>query len=370
MPIHTAIWKVAPQPQLLAESSLVKEQLLEDMIVAAPRLLSDEWMLIGRQEDTGFGGRIDLLAIAPDGSLVLVELKRDRTPREVVAQALDYAVWVEKLRAEEIAAIYNRFAPSRSLAEDFKQRFGQDLDEDTLNESHQIIILAASLDSSTERIVGYLNERDISINVLCFQVFTDGSQQFLSRTWLLDPVRTQVIASTAVDGPNEPWNGEFYISFGQGVTRDWADAMRYGFISGGGGPWYSRTLRLLSPGNRVWVNAPGYGYVGVGRVTGLAQPAATFKVQTPNGDVPLLEAPRGATYHSEFVDDPERCEYFVPVQWLHALPLADAIQEIGLFGNQNTVCKPTSAKWRTTVERLKVKFPEFDKPVPALALKP
>jgi hypothetical protein len=28
------------------------------MIVAAPLLLSDEWMIIGRQEDTGFGVRI------------------------------------------------------------------------------------------------------------------------------------------------------------------------------------------------------------------------------------------------------------------------------------------------------------------------
>src|SRR2546426_4819075 len=115
MPIRTALWKVAPQPQPLAESSLSKEQMLEAMIVAAPRLLSDEWMLIGRQEDTGFGGRIDLLAIAPDGALVLIELKRDRTPRDVVAQALDYAVWVEKLRSEDIAAIYSRFAHGRSL---------------------------------------------------------------------------------------------------------------------------------------------------------------------------------------------------------------------------------------------------------------
>ena len=55
-------------------------------IFAAPQILSPEWMLIGRQESMGFGGRVDLLAIAPDGALVLIEIKRDRTPREVVAQ--------------------------------------------------------------------------------------------------------------------------------------------------------------------------------------------------------------------------------------------------------------------------------------------
>ena len=56
MTIRTAIWKVSStKPERLTESSLAKEQLLEEMIVADSRLLSDEWMLIGRQEDTGFG---------------------------------------------------------------------------------------------------------------------------------------------------------------------------------------------------------------------------------------------------------------------------------------------------------------------------
>jgi RecB family endonuclease NucS len=84
-------------------------------------------MLIGQQEETPFGGRIDLLALAPDGSLVLIELKRNRTPREVVAQSLDYASWLEKLRSEDIAAIYARFAPGHSLGDDFQSRFKQPL---------------------------------------------------------------------------------------------------------------------------------------------------------------------------------------------------------------------------------------------------
>ena len=53
MPIRNAIWTVGDNPQSLAESRLPSERVLEDMIVAAPRILSDEWMLIGRQERTG-----------------------------------------------------------------------------------------------------------------------------------------------------------------------------------------------------------------------------------------------------------------------------------------------------------------------------
>ncbi|RDJ97675.1 endonuclease NucS [Cupriavidus lacunae] len=367
MPIRTDLWKIGSQPEQLVESILQAEQLLEDMIVAAPRMLSDEWMLIGRQEDTGFGGRIDLLAIAPDASLVLIELKRDRTPREVVAQALDYACWVEKLRTDEITAIYSRFAPGRNLADDFSQKFGQPLDEDDLNQGHQLIIVAASLDASTERIVAYLSAQGIPINVLCFQVFAAGDFQLLSRSWLLDPVNTQAAALTKPDTTNEAWNGEYYCSFGDGASRSWSDAVDLGFICGGGGAWYSRTLQLLNPGDRVWVKVPGQGFVGVGRVTGRSQPAATFKVTTPNDTVSILDAVKSGDYHRQFLDDETRCEYFVPVQWLQTVPLTQAVQEIGLFGNQNTICKPTTPKWRATVERLKQKFPSFDSDAASLS---
>lgn len=361
MPIRVAIWKVAEEPTPLVESSLANEQLLEEMIVAAPHLLSEDWMMIGRQEDTGFGGRVDLLAIAPDGSLVLIELKRQRTPRDVVAQALDYAGWVQRLQAEDIAAIYARFAPGRSIAEDFQHHFGESLDEDTLNDSHQIVIVAATLDDSTERIVSYLSDRDIPINVLCFQVFSNGAEQFISRAWLLDPVRVQVNAAGRAIGANEPWNGEFYCNYGVGENRSWDDAVEYGFISAGGGTWYTRTLQLLNPDDRIWVKAPGYGFVGVARVIGSPQSAATFNVITPSGEVPLIEATKAGKYHRQFISDPDKCEKFVPVRWLQTVSLDHAFQEVGLFGSQHTVCKPTTPKWRYTVERLKKIFQDYDK---------
>ena len=102
MPLRTDLWKIGSPPVELTPSKLQLEKDLREMIVSAPGLLSDEWMLIGKEVKTSSNKFIDLLAIAPDGSLVVVELKRDHTPREVVAQALDYASWVANLEAQEI----------------------------------------------------------------------------------------------------------------------------------------------------------------------------------------------------------------------------------------------------------------------------
>ena len=360
MPIKHAIWKAAPQPTPLPTTTLLNEQQLEDMIVSAPEILSGEWLLIGRQEQTGLGGRIDLLAIAPDGSLVLIEIKRHRTPREIVAQAIDYASWVEQLTADKISQIYQRYSDGGDLDIAFKERFGAELDEETLNASHQIILVAAELDDSTERIITYLNARDIAINVVFFQVFQYGNEKLLSRAWMIDPGETQanVVVTTGAKGEKEPWNGEFYVSFGGDCT--WDEARSYGFISAGGGTWYSQTLKLLSPGDRIWVTIPGFGYVGVGRVTEAVQSVREFKVNVKGTEQLALKVLSTADQLRQLAADPEKAEYFVRVQWLDTVPQNKAFKAVGLFGNQNTVCQPSSPKWRHTIERLKTHFPKWN----------
>jgi hypothetical protein len=355
MPIRHAIWKVGTKPEPLAEVSLGKEALLEQMIKEDPTILSDRWLIIGRQVRTTHGGFIDLLALNQDGQIIVIELKRDMTPREVVAQALDYASWVQELAADDIASIYNRYSGGGSLGDTFQQRFGLPLDDEQLNGSHQIVIVAASLDLSTERIVNYLNGMDVAINVIFFQVFQDGTNQYLSRAWLIDPVETEIRATAGPARERGEWNGEYYVSFGQSSDRNWTEAVKYGFICGGGGKWYSQTLSLLSPGDRVWVNIPKQGYVGVGLVTGESVKANEFQVNVDGVIRPFLEVAHG-NYHREFIDDEEKAEYFVSVDWIETKPFAEAVSEVGFFGNQNTVARPKTHKWNHTVERLKQSF--------------
>jgi hypothetical protein len=353
MPIKQAIWKVGDKPIALTSSSLETERILETMIENDPSILAEEWLIIGRQVLTAFGGYIDLLAIAPDGSLVVIELKRHKTPREVVAQAIDYASWVETLEADAVSNIFEKYSNGGNLEEAFKERFNVSLQEEHLNQSHQIVVVAAELDSSTERIISYLSSKDVAVNAVFFEVFSSGSDQFLVRRWFVDPAEIQS-TQTSTSKSKEPWNGEFYVSFGDDETRSWEDARKYGFVSAGGGSWYSRTLNLLKPGNRVWVRIPKLGYVGVGIVESEAIPASEFEVEQDGRPISIFDIGTSATYGAKA--NAEDQEYFIKIKWLKTLSRADAYDELGFFGNQNSVCKPTVARWRNTVDHLKEKF--------------
>ena len=120
--------------------------------------------------------------------------------------------------------------------------------------------------------------------------------------------------------------------------------MEHGFISGGGGRWYSKTLFMLNPGDRVWVNIPGVGYVGVAEVQHQAVQADDYL----ESGLSLLGSYSTAEEHGE-----DNAEYFVQVKWLHKVQEQNAVNEIGLFGNQNTVARPRASKWEHTVNRLK-----------------
>ena len=353
MAIKQSFWKVGSKPTALVPSKLKNEELLEDMIENDPSILEDEWLIIGRQVVTKYKKEIDLLAIAPDSSLVIIELKRSKTPRDVVAQAIDYATWVDELKADEISNIYEQYSNGGSLSEAFRSKFQIDLEEENLNQSHQMVIVATELDDATERIIQYLSERGIPINAVFFEIFADGTDQFLSRRWFVDPATVQSLQGSA-SVSKEPWNGEFFVSFGDDEQRSWEDARKYGFISAGGGAWYSRTLNLLKPTDRIWVRIPKIGYVGVGIVESEAIPASEFEVDENGKSVSILDIKTPAKYGSRVNTDDQ--EYFVKIKWLKTFTRAEAYDELGFFGNQNSVCKPTAPRWRSTVDHLKEKF--------------
>jgi hypothetical protein len=185
------LWKIQGDGAIeeISRSSLDYERRLESWISKDISIIDSNLMIIGRQVPTGFCGYIDLLCMDTEGDLVIIELKKNLTPREVTAQTLDYASWIEELNMDQVAEIAGKYLENNiSLEMAFSRHFDREFPE-TINQNHSMLIVAADVDSSTERIIRYLSDtHGVGINVVHFKYFkmADG-QEFLARTFLIEP---------------------------------------------------------------------------------------------------------------------------------------------------------------------------------------
>ena len=188
------------------------------------------------------------------------------------------------------------------------------------------------------------------VNVVFFRYFEDEGHRYLGRTWLIDQERTPEPSGGSTSKSKEVWNGrDWYVSFGEFPDgRRWEDAVTFGFVSAGGGDWYSRSIRKLPIGARIFTHIPKSGYVGVGFVTGdpMPFPEAVLDVdgqQTHLADL-LLE---GKYVH------PNGEEWIVPVRWVKHRPREQAFWKTGMFANQNSA---TKLRNRFTLDQLIADF--------------
>ena len=71
---------------------------IQEWIAANPEILGDDLMIIGK-EFSGFdrtNERLDLLAVDMDGTLVIIELKRDHSGTDAHWQAIKYASYFRR----------------------------------------------------------------------------------------------------------------------------------------------------------------------------------------------------------------------------------------------------------------------------------
>lgn len=343
MPIEFGLWRIDDNDfKRLSSGQLDDESRLERLLVEDPNMLGRDLLIVGQQVRTASGKQLDLLAIDAEGDLHIIELKRDRTPRDVVAQALDYAAWVRSLRYDDVVDIFEDFDTTREFEEAYGEKFGSARPEgesgvpEDINQAHSLTIVASELDAGTERIIEYLAEEySVPVNAVRFNYYQDDEREYIGRTWLIDPHETPEPPSK-----RESWNGrDYYVSFGQGRNRSWQDARKYGFISAGQGEWYSRTLDQLSVGDRIFVHVPKEGYVGVGTVTKEKTPVGDFEVETPEGRTNILNAEVDAEGMDDNAEDEALREYLVGVEWIDDRPQSESYWETGMYANQNTVTK-------------------------------
>lgn len=342
MPLEMALWRMSEAgPVPVTFVPLGAEKRLEDMIAEDLTLTGVDLLLVARQVRTDFGGIIDILATDADAHLHILELKRDRTPREIVAQALDYGSWVHGLTLDQVSAIY-----ADQHGSDFEAAFAERFNgpvPDVFNADQQLTIVASELDPASERIVSYLSGRyAVPINAVFFRYFADGDSEYLARTWLLPPKEPDTATPGTAGSKVRPWNGiDYYVILGTVEDERWELGRKYGCLTAGGGSWYWKPLRNLTTANRVFAYVGGAGYVGIGQVSGPMVKLRDLEVTLDDRTVRVVDQPDIPAKLKErsLSDDEEITEYAVPVSWHATRPVAEAASERGLFASQVTACK-------------------------------
>ena len=147
---------------------------IQEWIVANPGILGDDLLIIGK-EFSGFdrtNERLDLLAIDPDGTLVIIELKRDDTGSDAHWQAIKYASY---FRHAQDDSIIRMLASYKDVSEEdaggmLLRHLGDD-DFSSLNHDQRIILASHRFAPEVTSAVLWINEKAPGDNLItCVQL--------------------------------------------------------------------------------------------------------------------------------------------------------------------------------------------------------
>ncbi len=210
------------------------EKKLETWIESNPHLIAGEerFVVFGRQVHTAFGRIVDLLAIDGSGAVVVIELKRGETPRQVIAQALEYAAWIDSLSVDELDEIAVRYT-SRNGGEGadllalYEQEFGAEGDEPndleesevadrvTFNHSQRVVIVAEEFSGEVEQTLRYLRSRmGLDIVGVRFGIHESGGDLL---------IETETLVGRELPKPPPPKR--------TGTVKSWSDEEIRGWVT-------------------------------------------------------------------------------------------------------------------------------------------
>lgn len=187
------------KPFAVDHEEVVLEQWLEanpDGILEDGRLL-----IIGRQVTTNLGGFIDLLGLDREGDVVVLELKRDRTPRDTLAQALEYASFAETLDADQLEGILRAYLndPALELAAHHRAYFEIGRDEAVaFNKDQRIVIVGQEITEHVRQTASYLRGRGLRATCVEFSFFeTEDGTKLLTEDIVVgrEPVPTKAVSA-------------------------------------------------------------------------------------------------------------------------------------------------------------------------------
>ena len=184
-------WQIINENLEPIETSLSREGRnepydLEPWIASNPSIIGSDISIIGRQVISK-SGPIDLLGIDRSGNLVIIELKRDKIPREALAQAIDYASDVADWGIDKVSEITSEYK-NKTLEDLFGDVFpAVDVETLNVNNTQRIILVGFSIESSLERMIEWLSDGfGVNINAVVLNyIKTASGDELLAKTSII-----------------------------------------------------------------------------------------------------------------------------------------------------------------------------------------
>lgn len=219
------------------ESELSTEQELEEhLIKSRGAVIGDVKLLyIDRQGSPSEGGIFDILAVDGNGNLVIVELKRNKTPRDIVAQALEYVSTLRNESYDDLEDRYQSFLTTQGVERD-DRKYGAslqtshaehfDVEDDPIPESafnadQRLILVGTEFQAISLNMADFL--RDHGIDVVCveYQSFaSDDGVQLLTTQCIRRPLSAEPTGTSSDDSETEAdrTKREFWESVAEEVS--------------------------------------------------------------------------------------------------------------------------------------------------------
>lgn len=161
---------------------------IQEWIEKTPEILGEPLLVISKELILPSGKRLDLLAIDKQGTLVIVELKRDDSGIVVEWQAIKYTSYCSTFSQNEIFNHYAEYLSSN--ADEAKEKIEEFIDAeiDELNEKQRIILASKEFHSEVISAVLWLREYGIDIECIRITPHIDTNQNLFINPEIIIPL--------------------------------------------------------------------------------------------------------------------------------------------------------------------------------------
>lgn len=211
------VWQIKPSEKTLkrietklSDNGLTEPGDLEAWLTNNPEVISSDIRLIGRQVATKTG-ELDLLGIDSTGCVIVIELKRDKVPREALAQALDYVSDVASWDIDKISEVCQKFT-GKSLEEYFTDNFNDvDLDNVVFNSTQRILLVGFFIDEALERMIEWLfGNFSVPVNAMTLKyIKTESGDELLAKTSIFNEETEKSKSVKRISTPKSDTPGEY-----------------------------------------------------------------------------------------------------------------------------------------------------------------